>query len=252
MALRRSARIAALSNLRNNANANANATAPTQNGVQQQQQQQQQPPKGLMKLPGELRNKVYDLIARRQLRLILDCTESAKVTGPFQTSLLSVNHAIRGEFLNRIAETHHTTRIYLVKIQDFDFSTLIDHLRPLNRAATAQRIVIRHFITSAAVDSAKVLAWLEFVQGKTFTVEHKIWGLPAVAERRKFMMGVYGLQRDIQPHWPDVKDMVDAFSAWWDQGRGEMRWAQDGEDPPGGPGWLEDAGMDVDSNGEED
>lgn len=202
-----------------------------------------------MRLPAELRDRVYDILAPQTSRVILDSTKTIKVMG--RHPLVRTSTQIRGEFLNRVAKLHRA-RLYIVTVQDFDFGRLMHHLRRQNRLARAERITIRHVITKPAVDKSTVNAWLAFVQQNNFLHRHKVWGMPPVAVRRQFMAQMFGLEHVVGRHWPEVFNITSVFGEWWDRGRAEMKWAVEGEEPPGGEGWEDDVLSDLDSDGDGD
>lgn len=182
-------------------------------------------------------------------RVILDSTKAIKAMGPHP--LVRTSKQIRGEFLNRVARVHRARR-YIVTVPDFDFSRLMHHLRRKNRLARVQRITIRHVVTKPDVDKRKVSAWLKFVQQNSFAHRHKVWGMPPVAVRRQFMAEVFELERVMGEVWPEVINITGVFEEWWDRGRAEMKWAVEGEEPPGGEHWEKDVLSDVDSDGDDD
>lgn len=187
---------------------------------------------GLLDLPRELRDRVYDSLMPDVQKVVIKPT--GRIVSAVAHPLECTSQQIRAEFLDR-SEKIHTAPVIVAEVHDFNFTRIIKHLRAKQAgrmAVPGLTVVVRQHLTVASVELDRLLAWTTFVRGTSFSTVHLLRGLPAVAQRRTLMGTLLQLKVDVGAQIPEITMLVDGFMKEWTTGEGIMKWVKEGETDP--------------------
>lgn len=185
----------------------------------------------LLDLPPELRSMVYDNIIPSIDTLVLT-SSGRRLISAASHPVGSVSHAIRDEFLDRLAGTHGATSL-ITTTKDFNLARTIKFLRNTSQNGSIIYITIRHDVTTPNLDTERLTAWLVFAKKRPgLSTQHDVVGLPVVPQRRAMQLALIDFGEGVQGELPGIVEVVKGFGRQWRAGQGEMQWASEGETDP--------------------